>query len=218
MIKKLSSRIWYATTSIPQLRAENLLPAVVMLILWVWLRQLGFAQDQSFVTVIVLAEAYAIWRNLPAAADSLDKVKHARASHLYWPVAVMIVIAAVQLWLNNPLFTQRVLTAFSVFFLIIMILGLRREQDLLERVVPNNAHRGQLVERVSLLRINALSAAMFIAVNEILIANETLVVWITVMPLFAIFLHAFYWFMVLMVLPPEVNPSGFVAKDQRRAD
>jgi hypothetical protein len=53
------------------------------------------------------------------------------------------------------------------------------------------------------LRINALAAAAVIAVNEILIATESLTVWITVMPVFALVLHGAYWFLVLMVLPPE---------------
>ena len=44
---------------------------------------------------------------------------------------------------------------------------------------------------------------MVIAVNEILISSESLGVWITVMPIFVLFLHGFYWFMVLMVLPPD---------------
>lgn len=211
MIKRLFTRIWYATTAIPPLRAENLLPIVAMLIGWVWLLQLGIAEGQAFVTVVVMAEAYAIWRNLPAAADSLDKVNNARPKHLYWPVAIIVALSALQIGLNSPLFTQRVLTGFCIFFLIIMLLGMRRERDLLERVVPNSAHRGQAVERVSLLRINAIAAAMVILVNEILIASETLVVWITVMPLFAVFLHGFYWFMLLLVLPPEPKPpSNFV--------
>jgi len=113
----------------------------------------------------------------------------------------LVALAALQLWLNDPLFTQRVLTGMCVFFLVIMILGIRREKDMLERVVPQQSADGTPVERVSLLRVNALAAAMVIAVNELLIVGETLAVWITVMPVFVLFLHGFYWFMVLMVLP-----------------
>ena len=40
-----------------------------------------------------------------------------------------------------------------------------------------------------------------IAVNEALIAFETLAVWISIMPILVLALHAFYWLMVLSVLP-----------------
>ena len=203
MIKRLSTRLWHVTTSIPPIRPENVLPIVIMMILWVVLRQLAISEDNAFVVSVVVAEAYAIWRNLPNAAYSLKKVESGKPGMLRWPVALLIVLAALQLWLNNPLFTQRVLTGFSVFFLLIMVFGIRREKDLLDRVAPIAENDSVTVERVSLLRINALAAAMVVGVNELLIAFETLSVWITVMPVFVLVLHAFYWFMVLMALPPD---------------
>ncbi len=201
MIHNLSTRLWFASTSIPAIRAENILPVLTMLILWIGLRHLGVHEDRAFVMAVVVAEAYAIWRNLPDAAFSLRKVRSGRPGMLMWPVLGLVTLAALQLWLNDPLFTQRVLTGMCVFFLVIMILGIRREKDMLERVVPQQSADGTPVERVSLLRVNALAAAMVIAVNELLIVGETLAVWITVMPVFVLFLHGFYWFMVLMVLP-----------------
>ncbi|MCZ0813352.1 MAG: hypothetical protein ACQEVT_13470 [Pseudomonadota bacterium] len=203
MISNLSTRLWFATTSIPAIRAENILPVLTMLILWIGLRHMGVQEERAFVMAVVVAEAYAIWRNLPDAAFSLRKVRSGKPGMLMWPVLGLVTLAAVQLWLNDPLFTQRVLSGMCVFFLVIMILGIRREKDMLERVVPQQSADGKPVERVSLLRVNALAAAMVIAVNELLIAGETLAVWITVMPVFVLFLHGFYWFMVLMVLPPQ---------------
>jgi len=90
---------------------------------------------------------------------------------------------------------------------VIMFLGMRREQDMLERVAPTARENVQPVTRVSLLRVNALAAAVVIIINETLIATETLAVWMTMMPLFVLFLHAFYWFMVLMVLPKDEAPN-----------
>ena len=84
-----------------------------------------------------------------------------------------------------------------------MLLGLRREKILLDRVVPLHSHPGREIKRVSLLRINALILAIVTTVNEVLIVSEPLAVWITVMPLLAILLHGFYWFAVLMVLPSD---------------
>jgi len=203
MVHRFSSRLLNATLSIPPIRSQNLLPVVIMLILWIGLGRMSVPQDQVFVLSVVVAQAYAIWRNLPQAAASLHQTTAGRTGLLRWPVVVLLVLSAVQLWLNNPLFTQRGISAVALFLLVIMVLGMMREGDVMTRVTPTNADGEEVYETVSLLRVNALVAAMVIAVNEILICTESLGVWITVMPIFVLFLHGFYWFMVLMVLPPE---------------
>ena len=203
MIRTLSHRMWLASTSIPSIRPENLLPLVIMLILWVGLSWTGIAEETAFVLVVVLAESYAVWRNLPTAAAGLTRIGSDKPTILFWPVVGMVVLAASQLVLADALFTQRVLSAGCAFVLVVMVLGILREQDVMDRVTHDQGVLGQTYERVSLLRINAIAAAAVIAVNEALIANGSLSVWITVMPLFALMLHGFYWFMVLMVMPPE---------------
>ena len=203
MVHRFSSRLLNATLSIPPIRSQNLLPVLIMLILWLVLGRMTVPQDQVFVLSVVVAQAYAIWRNLPQAAASIHQTTAGRTGLLRWPVVVLLVLSAVQLWLNNPLFTQRGISAVALFLLIIMVLGMMREGDVMTRVTPTNADGEEVYETVSLLRVNALVAAMVIAVNEILISTGSLGVWITVMPIFVLFLHGFYWFMVLMVLPPE---------------
>lgn len=203
MVHRFSSRLLNATASIPPIRSQNLLPVLIMLILWIVLGWMTVPQDQVFVLSVVVAQAYAIWRNLPQAAASIHQTTAGRTGLLRWPVIILLVLSAVQLWLNNPLFTQRGISAVALFLLIIMVLGMIREGDVMTRVTPTNADGEEVYETVSLLRVNALVAAMVIAVNEILISTESLGVWITVMPIFVLFLHGFYWFMVLMVLPPE---------------
>ena len=203
MSNRLSSRLWYAASSIPPINPGNILPLVIMLMLWVGLHQSPLNDDTIFVISVVTAEGYMIWRNLPTAAASLGSIQSGKPGMLRWPVIAMIAISALQLILNDPLFTQRVLTGACLFVLIVMLLGLRREQILLDQVVPLSSHPGREIKRVSLLRINALILAIVITVNEVLIVSESLAVWITVMPLLAILLHGFYWFAVLMVLPPE---------------
>ncbi len=203
MVHRFSSRLLDATLSIPPIRPQNLLPVVIMLILWIVLGRTTLPQDQVFVLSVVIAQAYAIWRNLPQAAHSIHQTTAGRTGMLRWPVIVLLALSALQLWLNNPLFTQRGISAVALFLLVIMVLGMIREGDVMARVTPTNANGEAVYETVSLLRVNALVAAMVIAVNEILISSESLAVWITVMPIFVLFLHGFYWFMVLMVLPPE---------------
>ncbi|SLN21524.1 hypothetical protein ROA7450_00767 [Roseovarius albus] len=203
MVSSLSYRLWNAISSVPPINPGNILPLVIMLILWVGLHQFQIDEDTIFVISVVVAEGYMIWRNLPTAAASLGTIQKDKPRLLRWPVMAVIGLIAIQLWLNDPLFTQRVLTGACLFVLIVMLLGLRREQILLDRVVPLKQHSGRQIKRVGLLRINALVLAIVITVNETLIASEPLAVWITVMPLLAILLHGFYWFAVLMVLPSE---------------
>lgn len=211
MKKSTFSRVWCAATSIPPIRQDNILPIVMMLILWIVMRQSGFSEERAFVSSVVMAQGYTIWRNLPDAAYSLRKVREGKPGMLIWPVLAIVVLAGVQLAVNDPLFTQRSVTGFCSFFLVIMCLGMRREQDMLERVAPTGDNNAQPVQRVSLLRVNALAAAVVIIVNETLIATETLAVWMTLMPLFVLFLHGFYWFMVLMVLPEGEIPNARTA-------
>ena len=109
MIKSTSTRLWFAATSIPPIRPENLLPVVMMLILWIVMRQTGFSEERAFVSSVVLAEVYTIWRNLPNAAYSLRKVREGKPGMLRWPVLIMVLLAGVQLALNDPLVTQRIL-------------------------------------------------------------------------------------------------------------
>jgi len=203
MLMNLPRRLWLAANSIPPIRPRTLLPVLIMLVLWVGLTHLEVEPHRAFVLAVVVAEAYAIWRNLPQAAAMLSNVDQGKPRMLRWPVCVILGLAALQLWMNDPLLTQRVLTGLVVVFLGVMVIGIRRERDMLDRVVPIVSAAGVHVERVSLLRINAIAAAVVIAVNEVLIALETLGVWITMMPVLLIGLHAVYWFMVLMVIPPE---------------
>ena len=209
MIKRVANRFWHLATSIPPIQPGNLLPVLVMIMLWVGLRFVGMSEDQSFVIGCVTAQAYTIWRNLPNAAASLENVQRGKPRMLVFPVSVIIAVAGVQLWIGSPLFTQRVLTFFGVFFLAVMVWGILREREMLERVLPEGRLPHQQISApVSLLRINAIVAAVLIGVNEALIAFETLAVWISVMPLLFLVLHAFYWLMVLSVLPTVNEPQS----------
>lgn len=201
MMKKTSSRLYSVCTSIPPIEAKNLLPVMIMLGLWVILRMQGVPVDPAFVVSVVMAQAYMVWRNLPVAAANLKRMKARKSRMLYWPVGLMLGLAFLQLWLSSPLFTQRMLTVLCTFFLVIMVLGILREKDLMEKVGSAIPEDGNHSAPVSLLRVNAVMAALIIGVNELLIAFESPGAWITVMPFFVLVLHGLYWAMVLLTIP-----------------
>lgn len=191
--------------SIPPIKPQNLLPVLIMLGLWILLRSQGAGEDAAFVVSVVSAQAYLVWRNLPLAKANLDTVGSPPRTLLYGIVGVTFAIALLQLGLGSPLFTQRVLTVLCVFFLVVMVLGILRERDVMQRIETAMPKEGGYSAPVSLLRINAVMAALIIAMNEWLIFFESPPVWITVMPLFMLVLHGVYWFMVLAALPENGN-------------
>lgn len=205
MKKKTSTRLFDVCTSIPPIEPANMLPVMIMLGIWIVLRTQGVAVDPAFVVSVVTAQAYLIWRNLPVAAVSLTTVDTPKSPMLYWPVAITLCLALLQLWLSDPVFTQRVLTVFCTFFLVIMLLGILRERDVMDKVAPAMPVHGQYTPPVSLLRVNAAMAALIIVVNEILIAFESPGAWITVMPIFMLVLHGVYWGLVLMIIPSDAD-------------
>ncbi|MGK7652457.1 hypothetical protein ACSQ76_08585 [Roseovarius sp. B08] len=190
------SRVQGAFASIPPMRAETLLPLVIMLILWIGLNGSGMPEDRVFVLVLVLAQTHAVWRSLPNAARHLNDGYRAR---MVWPVVVVTALAAVQLGVGDPLFSQRLLSGGCIFVLVIMLMGVRREQEVMARMM-HNVTEGR---PVSLLRVNACFAMVFLCVNEALIATGSLVVWMSAMMVAAFFIHFAYWFIVLLVIPPE---------------
>ncbi len=198
-----SSRLLVLCSSIPPIKPKNMLPVFLMLGIWILLRLQSVPVDTAFVVSVVSAQAYIVWRNLPLVSASLSTLGTPQRRVLKIVVGITVAIAVVQLWLGSPLFTQRLLTVLCVFFLIVMLLGIFRERDLLARVKPAIPVNGEYSPPVSLLRVNAAMAALIIAANEWLIFYESPAVWITIMPLVMLVLHAAYWAMVLMILPPD---------------
>lgn len=187
--------------SIPPIKPQNLLPVIIMLGIWVVLRSQNVTEESAFVVSVVTAQAYLVWRNLPIAAANLKQISGPKRRMLYALVGVTFLIALLQLWLGSPLFTQRVLTVLCVFFLMVMLLGILNEREVMDRMNAAMPAQGHYSPPVSLLRVNAMMAALIIAMNEWLIFYESPAVWITVMPLFMLVLHGVYWMMVLITLP-----------------
>ncbi len=199
MTRDLFSSVWDAFSSIPSMRAETLVPLVLMLILWIALNAAGVPEDRVFVLVLVLAQAYAVWRSLPVAARHMRGGTRTRVA---WPVVAVLMLAALQLVVAAPIFSQRLLSAACLFVLLVMVLGLRREKQIMDRVMTTVGEG----KPVSLLRVNAVFALVVLCVNEALIASGSLTVWMVAMMLAALVVHAAYWFTVLLLMPREDKP------------
>lgn len=193
-------RVRDAFASIPPMRAETLLPLVIMLMLWTGLNAAGVPEATVFVLVLVIAQAHAVWRSLPNAARHIQSDKKQR---MVWPVVAVMSLAALQLLVGDPLFSQRILSGGCIFVLLVMLLGVRREKEVMARMM----HSVTEGRPVSLLRVNAWFALVFLCVNEALIATGSLTVWMAAMMMAALLVHAAYWFTVLLVMPREDIPA-----------
>lgn len=188
------SRVYDAFATIPPMRPDTLLPLVIMLMLWIGLTASGLSEGLVFVLVIVLAQTHAVWRSLPQAVRHMQPATRFR---IVWVVILMLKLATLQLYIADPLFSQRLLSGGCIFVLMVMLIGVRREKEVLDRVT-RNVTEGR---PISLLRVNAGFALAFLCLNEALIATGSLTVWMTVMMLAAFVVHAAYWFTVLLVIP-----------------
>ncbi|MEO1138800.1 MAG: hypothetical protein AAFW87_05015 [Pseudomonadota bacterium] len=196
MTRTVFARVYDAFASIPPMPPGTLLPLIVMLILWTGLRAAGVPENAVFVLVLVVAQAHAVWRSIPSAARHM---RDGGRNAVIWPVFAVLVLSTLQLWIADPLFSQRILSGGCIFVLLVMLIGVRREKEVLARVMRTTPS-GQ---PVSLLRVNAVFAVGFLLVNELLIATGSLTVWITAMVVAVFLLHAAYWFIVLLVMPRE---------------
>lgn len=198
MFKFSFIRVLDAVASVPPLRLNTVVPIAALLLVWTALLQSGVEADCSFVCVVVIGQAFVVWLNLPRAARALCLAGRDRRDLLVWPVAATLALAALQITVCEPVFTQRLLSVGCVFVLIIMALGMRHQNEVLARVGG-----GIETKPVSLMPINALMAALTLTVNELLISVDKAEVWVMGMALYALALHTVYWFMVLLVLPAD---------------
>ncbi|MEM8776040.1 MAG: hypothetical protein AAGF53_13460 [Pseudomonadota bacterium] len=208
MTSRVLSKISNSAASVPPLQVETVLPLILMLVLWIAFTAIGLSKDIVFVLVLVIGQSFLLWRNLPKAAFDLGKIEGRKSRLLVWPVAGLLSLAAIQLLIASPLFSQRLLSAGCLFVLIVMLLGVRREKQVMDRVATGIRSTTPVTPPVSLLRVNALFAAAFLCINEMLIATGSLTVWMTCIAVLFLVLRAAYWFVVLLVLPSDDTNSA----------
>ncbi|MEM7075104.1 MAG: hypothetical protein AAF484_08455 [Pseudomonadota bacterium] len=201
MAQQFLSRISSSAASVPPMRFDVLWPFAVILAMWVALTSGGFDQKSVFVLVVVSAEALILWRNLPRAARDLGRVSSNHADRLVWPVLAILGLIALQLLVLNPIFTQRLVSAGCVFVLVVMLFGVRREQQIMGVVMQSVRSAKPLSSPVPLMRVNAIFATALLIFNELLIFSGSLVVWMTAMVIVLLAMRSVYWFVVFLVTP-----------------
>ncbi len=165
MIRRFSILLWFMLRSVPPVSTGRLLMPMVFLSGWNLLHFAEAGEVMAFVWAAVLAQALQLWAVMPHTPMQVKR-RFGRARITYLAVlALMLLLIATQVWMADPLFSQRVLTALCVVYALVMLLGLVGDRDVLDSFAPpGDGLTG--AERRHMLRLFAFVAFLVMAVNE----------------------------------------------------
>lgn len=170
MIRRFSILLWFLLRSVPPASTGRLLMPMVFLSGWNVLRFAGASGADAFVWSAVLSQALQLWAVLPqTTAQARHRFGPARLSYIA-VLSVMLLVVATQVWICDPLYSQRLLTVLCMVYALVMVLGLAGDRTVLDSFAPADPRAPQAdAARFSLLRLFAFVAFIVMTVNEGLI-------------------------------------------------
>ena len=193
---------WVLLTSIPPIQPARIWPLLIFLMGFVSMRNLQLDDAVSFVWAAVIAQVVVVWRNIPAAAEELRRV--GSGLHiLYLGVAATLGAAALQIWLMDPVITQRMLSMSCLVFGLAMLWGALGHPRIRDLFVPS-AQDAPIPEvpRTHMLRLNLFAAVAILAANEaLLLAQFDLTTRVSILATLPLLIHVLYEVVVILTLP-----------------
>ncbi|WP_317625105.1 hypothetical protein [Rhodalgimonas zhirmunskyi] len=154
--------------SVPPVSSGRLLMPMVFLSAWNLLHFAEAGERMAFVWAAVLAQSLQLWAVMPHSPVQMKR-SFGRARITYLAVlALMLMAIAVQVWMADPLFSQRLLSALCIVYALVMLLGLAGERDVLDSFAPDDGQMPMAARR-HMLRLFAFVAFVILTVNEGLI-------------------------------------------------
>ncbi|MDU8926048.1 hypothetical protein RXV86_01485 [Alisedimentitalea sp. MJ-SS2] len=195
---------WVLLTSVPPVQPARIWPLLIFLLGFVSMRNLQLDESASFVWAAVIAQFVVVWRNIPAAAEELRRVG-SRLHVLYLGVAATIVAAAVQIWMMDPVITQRMLSMSCLVFGLAMLWGALGHPRIRDLFVPSSRQSPiPEVPRTHMLRLNVFAAVSVLAVNEALVlAHFDLTTRVSILAMLPLIIHVLYEIGLILTLPLE---------------
>lgn len=171
---------------------------------WTVLQALQISESVAFVWAAVLAQAAQACRNLPGTIRRQHLTLGRKYPPAAWALAVPICVLSVQVWLSDPVVSQRLVSIFCALYIAIMAMGVRGDREIINHVTPVSKESGvSLGFRRHLLMLYALVAILVIATNETLIAlDTTLGTRVVVLSILPIAMHGFFWIALQLTHPP----------------
>lgn len=213
MLKRYSIMLWLVLRFIRPISLNRLMPALVLISLWTLLRQTPLqavmAEHLAFVLAVVTAQIYMLWQNVRPNRSSLLKVTQHHKNVFVWAMSGAFALGLFQIWLANPMFSQRVITAFAGLYAFVMVLGVAGDEEILDRYASDQEGTAPMVVRRHLLKLYALNGLTLLIVNEALISSaaplDMRIVALSVTP---IVVHILHEVTMLLTLPLHGDEEG----------
>lgn len=182
-------------------------PGVVLLGAWVVLAPFDAVLSRYGLSAFVLSQVIVLsalmWGNLPAALARLGK----RESSAYatkmmtYILGFHVGLIGLLLWLNEPLLCQRVLTGGLFLRGILMVIGLAGNRAVMDNVAPKDEAEWCDSQRRHYVMVKVMVCLGLMAVNEALIAQGSLSIWVTFAAFLWIVMHALECMLLYLTYP-----------------
>ena len=187
----------------PPIGMRSLWLSLVFLTGWSGLDALGVAPEQAFVWSAVAAQLAHFGLNLPANHRRLSDITTNARRSILQVGALGLGAVALQLWWNDPWFTQRCLTAVALVLLGAVLLNYGGDaEDRAAYVRATGLASATDAGIRQYWRLRALTLMLVIAVNEALLASATpLGARVAVLALLPMALHVLFFVGVWLTWP-----------------
>lgn len=206
--RRISLVLWVLLRSLPLITWGRLLMPAVFAGSWALLRAVGLEPPTAFVWSAVLAQAAHLYAVLPVTVARQRRAFGRAKGGLSWAMLGYLAVFALQIWMADPVVTQRVVSAACAVYVGITVLVLCGDRLVLDRFVPVRDESDVPLEfRYHLLRLYALTALLVLVVNEILLAaGTTLQMRVIVFSMLPIVL--FYLFEIMLRLTAPLTDES----------
>ena len=165
-LRRLSLFLWLVLSHLPPISPGRLLMPAVFLSSWTVLRFLHFPEPAAFVWAGVLAQAAQLCSVLPVTVWRLRKAFGRARTGARWSVAFYFCVFAFQVWLSDPVISQRLVSIICGIYVMVMALGVKGDPAILNYFAPAaNEMDVPLNFRRHLLKLYALMAMLVVASN-----------------------------------------------------
>ena len=159
--------------------------------------------QSAFVLANVILLSVLIWGNMPSAvAPLVQKEPSAHVTRIMmWILGFHLALVGLLLWGNEPLLCQRVLTGGLLLRGFTMVIGLAGDREVMENVAPKGEGEWSYSQRLHYVMVKFMVSLCLLAVNEALIAQGSLSIWITFAAFLWILLHAIECMLLYLTYP-----------------
>jgi len=204
MFHRFTLYLWMLIKYSQPISPARLLMSFVFSGSWAGLKLSGVSWPVAFVWAAVCAQGVQIWLVLPLI------VRRQREKSGSARVAVSVVLAiwlcalGLQIWWSEPWLNQRVLSVYCTLYAVILVLGMKRDGDVMKHFAPSPNDREVSPEfRRHLLQLYVLTAVLVLVVNEsLLVTGASLNLTVAILSLMPLILHYVFQMVFLLTAPP----------------